>query len=98
MINKTDLAPMGASLEVMASDTQRMRGDRPWTFTNLKQGDGLSTIIAFLEDKGMLRPVAPAGRKRVRMVQPLSFISSCLHLRATPALQYGIRFANSSHA
>ncbi|MDR8085195.1 urease accessory protein UreG, partial [Acinetobacter baumannii] len=32
----------------------RMRGDRPWTFTNLKQGDGLSTIIAFLEDKGML--------------------------------------------
>ena len=57
----------------MASDTQRMRGDRPWTFTNLKQGDGLSTIIAFLEDKGMLgnRPVAPAGRKRVRMVQPL---------------------------
>ena len=34
--------------------TQRMRGDRPWTFTNLKQGDGLSTIIAFLEDKGML--------------------------------------------
>ncbi|MDF7757887.1 ATP-dependent helicase, partial [Klebsiella pneumoniae] len=41
----------GASLEVMASDTQRMRGDRPWTFTNLKQGDGLSTIIAFLEDQ-----------------------------------------------
>lgn len=55
VINKTDLAPyVGASLEVMASDTQRMRGDRPWTFTNLKQGDGLSTIIAFLEDKGML--------------------------------------------
>jgi hypothetical protein len=48
VINKTDLAPyVGASLEVMASDTQRMRGDRPWTFTNLKQGDGLSTIIAF---------------------------------------------------
>ena len=55
VINKTDHAPyVGASLEVMASDTQRMRGDRPWTFTNLKQGDGLSTIIAFLEDKGML--------------------------------------------
>ncbi|MDT1878885.1 urease accessory protein UreG, partial [Acinetobacter baumannii] len=34
--------------------TQRMRGDRPWTFTNLKRGDGLSTIIAFPEDKGML--------------------------------------------
>ncbi len=54
-MDQTDLAPyVGASLEVMASDTQRMRGDRPWTFTNLKQGDGLSTIIAFLEDKGML--------------------------------------------
>jgi urease accessory protein len=37
VINKTDLAYVGASLEVMASDTQRMRGDRPWTFTNLKQ-------------------------------------------------------------
>ena len=56
MINKTDLAPyVGASLEVMARDTMRMRGDRPWAFTNLKTGDGLATIIAFLEDKGMLR-------------------------------------------
>jgi urease accessory protein len=56
VINKTDLAPyVGASLEVMERDTMRMRGDRPWTFTNLKSGDGLSNIIAFLEDKGMLR-------------------------------------------
>jgi urease accessory protein len=55
VINKTDLAPyVGASLEVMERDTLRMRGDRPWTFTNLKSGDGLSNIIAFLEDKGML--------------------------------------------
>jgi hypothetical protein len=38
---------VGASLEVMERDTQRMRGDRPWTFTNLKSGDGLSNIIAF---------------------------------------------------
>jgi len=56
VINKTDLAPyVGASLEVMARDTNRMRGERPWTFTNLKAGDGLATIIAFLEEKGMLR-------------------------------------------
>ncbi|VAU69626.1 putative urease accessory protein [Klebsiella pneumoniae] len=56
MINKTDLAPyVGASLEVMERDTNRMRGERPWTFTNLKAGDGLGTIIAFLEEKGMLR-------------------------------------------
>lgn len=39
----------------MERDTLRMRGDRPWTFTNLKAGDGLATIIAFLEDRGMLR-------------------------------------------
>ena len=56
VINKTDLAPyVGASLDVMARDTNRMRGERPWTFTNLKAGDGLATIIAFLEEKGMLR-------------------------------------------
>ena len=56
VINKTDLAPyVGASLEVMERDTLRMRGERPWTFTNLKAGDGLATIIAFLEEKGMLR-------------------------------------------
>lgn len=42
MINKTDLAPyVGASLEVMERDTLRMRGERPWSFTNLKSGDGL---------------------------------------------------------
>lgn len=55
MINKTDLAPyVGASLEVMERDTLRMRGERPWSFTNLKSGDGLQNIIAFIEDKGML--------------------------------------------
>jgi len=56
VINKTDLAPyVGASLAVMESDTNRMRGERPWTFTNLKAGNGLATIIAFLEEKGMLK-------------------------------------------
>jgi urease accessory protein len=52
VINKTDLAPMvGADLGVMARDAQRMRGPRPFTFTNLKSGEGLANVIAFLEDQ-----------------------------------------------
>lgn len=55
VINKIDLAPMvGASLEVMATDTRRMRGERPFVFTNLKSGHGLETIVAFIERQGML--------------------------------------------
>ena len=55
IINKTDLAPLvGASLEVMDRDSRRMRGSRPWVFTNLKTGDGLPQVIAFLEREGML--------------------------------------------
>ena len=55
VINKIDLAPyVGASLEVMASDTRRMRGERPWVFSNLKTGEGLDRIIAFIEREGML--------------------------------------------
>jgi urease accessory protein len=54
-INKIDLAPyVGASLEVMESDTRRMRGERPWVFSNLKTGEGLDRIIAFIEREGML--------------------------------------------
>ena len=56
IINKIDLAPMvGASLEVMESDTKRMRGDKPFIFTNLKEGDNVDQVIAFIVDKGMLR-------------------------------------------
>ena len=55
VINKTDLAPLvGASLEVMERDTKKMRGDRPFVFTNLKQQEGLKSIIDFIIDKGML--------------------------------------------
>ena len=55
VINKVDLAPLvGASLEVMGRDTGRMRGSRPWVFTNLKSGEGLAEVIAFLEREGML--------------------------------------------
>ncbi len=55
VINKTDLAPqVGASLEVMARDARRMRGTQPFVFTNLKTGQGLDEIIAFIEREGML--------------------------------------------
>jgi urease accessory protein len=55
IINKIDLAPyVGASLEVMDADTKRMRGDRPFVFTNLKSGHGLSTIVDFIERNGLL--------------------------------------------
>jgi urease accessory protein len=56
VINKIDLAPMvGASLEVMATDAKRMRGERPFVFTNLKTGQGLPEIIAFIEKQGLMR-------------------------------------------
>jgi urease accessory protein len=55
VINKIDLAPMvGASLEVMARDAKKMRGERPFVFTNLKTGQGLDTVIKFIETEGML--------------------------------------------
>ena len=55
LINKIDLAPhVGASLDVMDRDARRMRGDRPFVFTNLKTGQGLDTVISFIVDKGML--------------------------------------------
>ena len=49
VINKIDLAPwVGADLSVMEHDTQRMRGDRPWCFTNLKNGVGLDQVVEFV--------------------------------------------------
>ena len=56
IINKIDLAPMvGASLEIMERDAKRMRGERPFVFTNLKKGTGLDIIIAFIEREGLLK-------------------------------------------
>ena len=55
IINKTDLAPhVGANLEVMASDAKKMRGDRPFVFTNLRKGDGVDEVIAFIRTQGLL--------------------------------------------
>jgi urease accessory protein len=55
-INKINLAPyVGASLEVMEKDTQRMRPQRPWGFTNLKTGQGLQALIDFIVERGMLQ-------------------------------------------
>ena len=56
VINKIDLAPMvGASLEVMDRDARKMRGERPFVFTNLKTGEGLPAIVDFIEQQGCLR-------------------------------------------
>ena len=56
VINKIDLAPyVGASLEVMESDTKRMRGDNPFVFSNLKSLEGLPKIVDFIVTEGMLR-------------------------------------------
>jgi urease accessory protein len=56
IINKTDLAPyVGARLDVMESDTQRMRGPRPYVFANISAGKGVAEIVAFIETSGGLR-------------------------------------------
>jgi urease accessory protein len=55
IINKIDLAPMvGASLEVMDRDAKRMRGERPFIFTNLKINQGLEEIVKFIEKQGLM--------------------------------------------
>ena len=55
VINKTDLAPLvGASLEVMERDARKMRGDRPFLFTNMKSGDGVAEVARMVEVSGGL--------------------------------------------
>jgi urease accessory protein len=57
VINKIDLAPyVGASLEKMDTDARRMRGARPFVMTNLRRGEGLATIVRFIEAQGGLTP------------------------------------------
>jgi urease accessory protein len=58
IINKTDLAPhVGADLGVMAQDAKRQRGERPFVFTNLRSGEGVDEIIAFIREQGLLDAV-----------------------------------------
>ena len=55
VINKIDLAPMvGASLAVMEADTKKMRGNKPFVFANMKTGQGLTEILAFIGQEGMV--------------------------------------------
>ena len=55
IINKTDLAPLvGADLDVMERDSRKMRGDKPFLFTNLKSLDGVSEVVKFVVSEGML--------------------------------------------
>ncbi|SFK56284.1 urease accessory protein [Nitrosomonas aestuarii] len=55
VINKIDLAPyVGADLDVMARDAKKMRGDRPFVFTNLRTGQGVQEIIDFIVKQGLL--------------------------------------------
>lgn len=62
IINKTDLAPLvGANLEVMESDTQRMRGPKPYVMSNLKTAQGLDQIISFIVTQGGLTPYRNAA-------------------------------------
>jgi urease accessory protein len=56
VINKIDLAPyVGASLEVMDRDAKKMRGERPFVFTNIKAGNGLEAVADFIVKQGMLQ-------------------------------------------
>ena len=61
IINKIDLAPLvGADLAVMDRDAKKMRGDKPFVFTNLKSGQGLEDVISYIVTQGMLSPRSEA--------------------------------------
>lgn len=59
IINKIDLAPhVGASLEIMRADAERMRGAQPFVMTDLRRQQNLDQVIAFIESAGLLKPSA----------------------------------------
>ncbi len=58
VINKTDLAPMvGASLDVMAADSKRMRGGRDFLFTNLMEGDSIDAVIDWIKKNALFEGI-----------------------------------------
>ena len=62
IINKTDLAPyVGANLGIMARDAKKMRGDRPFLFTNLRSGEGVEAVVEFICAEGLLDQVMRRG-------------------------------------
>jgi urease accessory protein len=62
VINKTDLAPhVGADLAVMARDAKTIRGERPVVFTNLKTGDGLDKVVAWIKNEVLYETAANPG-------------------------------------
>ncbi len=63
VINKIDLAPLvGADLGVMDRDARRMRGDRPFVFTNIKGGKGVAEVVDFIVETGGLTPAVVAPK------------------------------------
>ena len=65
IINKTDLAPLvGADLDVMDRDAKKMRGERPFVFSNLKSGQGVDQIIEFIVRQGMLKALPETAQQQ----------------------------------
>jgi len=72
VINKIDLAPLvGANLAVMEADASRMRGQRPFVFTNLKSGEGVDRVVRFLIEKGGLTGSGGANIARKHADEPI---------------------------
>ena len=77
VINKIDLAPyVGASLEVMTTDALMMRKGRPFVLANMKIGEGIEAIMAFLSLKGGLKIAEPWARPAPRRPGPSKFFVS----------------------
>src|SRR5262249_2437015 len=103
VINKIDLAPLvGASLDVMERDARRMRGERPFVFTNLKTGEGVDGIVDFVSTQGGLFnreaiTILPYRRKDLKATACLWLASwrstgLAVALRSTEAELYALNY------